>query len=206
MSLFLPANEFYFDAFERHMALVREMLHVLSNAVAQPKLPTDLWERIKALEVEADGIVREVMTRLEASFVTPLERDDIHRLTNEIDDMADALQAAASRIDTYDITVPTAGLREMVAAIDEMTSQLAVAVRALRTLKPGVVRDATGRADMLEQKIDYAYRDILRHLFASHPEPYDLVRWKDVYGLLEHAADRGKTISQLVDRILVRHT
>lgn len=206
MSLLLPANEYYFDAFERHTGLVREMLLIFRGAVSGPVIPEDLLIRIKTLERAADAIVGEVRGRLETSFVTPLERDDIHRLTAEIDDVADAVQAAASRIDIYDIKEPTNGLRQLVAGLDEMTAQLAIAVRALRTLKPGAVRDATGRVDLLEQKIDNVYREILRGLFARHPEPYDLVRWTEVYGLLEHAADRGKAVSQVIDRILVRHT
>ena len=87
-----------------------------------------------------------------------------------------------------------------------MAEQLVVAVQALRTLKPGAVRDATTKVDLLEEKVDQLFRDAQRALFKRHPEAYDLVRWKEVYDHLEEAADHGRHIARTVNHILVRHS
>lgn len=202
----IPKNDAYFEDFDTAIALVRKMSQTLHEAVNQPKLPEGLWNRVKELETQADAIVRRCLTRLDETFVTPIEREDIHMLIVNIDDVADMIEAATSRVDIYEITEPTPELRTMVAALDEMVEQLVTAVQSLRTLKPVAVREATVKVDRLEEKIDTLYRDTLRVLFRRHPEAFDLVRWKDVYDLIEEASDRGRHVARTLNHILVRHS
>jgi uncharacterized protein Yka (UPF0111/DUF47 family) len=202
----IPKNDKYFEDFDRHMGLVRAMTSKLREATAGARLSPELWPDIKAIESEADAVVKAVLSRLESSFVTPIEREDIHLLAVTIDDMADAVEAAVSRLDMFEIEEPTDDMRVIVTAIDEMAEQLVVAVQALRTLKPGIVRDATTKVDLLEEKVDGLFRSAQRALFKRHPEAYDLVRWKEVYDHLEEAADHGRHIARTVNHILVRHS
>jgi hypothetical protein len=202
----IPKNDKYFEDFDRHIAIAREMLETISEGVSQPRIPEGMWQKVKSLETKADGVVREVLSQLERSFVTPIEREDIHLLAVTIDDMCDALHAAINRMDVFDIREPTPELREIVTALHEMAEQLVIAVSALRTLKPGVIREATGKVDFLEEKIDGLFRNALRTLFHRRPEAYDLVRWKEVYDILESAADHGRHIARTVNHILVRHS
>jgi len=202
----IPKNDKYFEDFDAHIAIVRDMLRLLHTASQLPKLPEDLWEKTKVLEHKADSVVRDVLSRLERSFVTPIEREDIHLLAVTIDDVADAVDAAVNRMDIFEIREPTPELRDIASSLDEMGEQLVIAVTALRTMKPGVVRDATGRVDLLEEKIDSQFRTALRALFKRHPEAYELVRWKEVYDLLEMAADHGRHVARTLNHILVRHS
>lgn len=202
----IPKNDKYFEDFDRHIALALKMVGVISEGVSQPRIPEGLWQTVKALETQADSIVRDVLSQLERSFVTPIEREDIHLLAVTIDDMCDALHAAVNRMDVFDIREPTPELREIVKALHEMAEQLVIAVSSLRTLKPGVIREATGKVDLLEEKIDTLFRSALRTLFQRKPEAYDLVRWKEVYDILESASDHGRHIARTVNHILVRHS
>lgn len=202
----IPKNDKYFEDFDRQMALVREMTSRLRKDVAGPTIPRDLRSAIKKLEVEADSVVKAVLSRLEDSFVTPIEREDIHLLTVNIDDMADAVEAATNLFDMFEIEEPTTELRAIANALDEMAEQLVVAVQALRTLKPGTVREATLKVDVLEERIDELFREAQRALFKRRPEAYDLVRWKEVYDHLEEASDHGRHIARTVNHILVRHS
>lgn len=202
----IPKNDKYFEEFATAIKLVREMTSLLNGAIADEKLPSDLWRKIKALEVKADEVVRSVHTRLDESFVTPIEREDIHLLIVSIDDVADTVAAAVSRVDVYGIESATDDMRAIVRAVDEMVAQLEIAISALRTLKPAVVREATGKVDVFEEKVDDIFRDTLRRLFARHPEAFDLVRWKDVYDNLEAAADHARHVARVVNHILVRHS
>ncbi len=202
----IPKNDKYFEDFDAAISIVREITQTLRAGVDQDRIPKDLWRRIKALEVKADDVVRRVHIRLDESFVTPIEREDIHLLIVTIDDVADTVAAAVSRLDVYEIEEPTDDLRSIVRALDEMTEQLVIAVTALRTLKPINVREATGKVDVLEEKIDDIFRDALRRLFKRRPEAFDLVRWKDVYDNLEAASDHGRHVARTVNHILVRHS
>ena len=202
----IPRNDRYFEDFDRHIGIVREMLHTLKSAVAEPTIPPLVWNKMKELERQADTVVRDVLSQLERSFVTPIEREDIHMLAVTIDDMADALDAAANRLDIFDIKEPTPELRALVGTLDEMGEQLVIAITSLRTLKPSVVREATAKVDTLEEKMDGLFRGSLRTLFQRRPEAYDLVRWKEIYDILESAADHGRHIARTVNHILVRHS
>lgn len=201
----IPKNDKYFEDFDRHVAVVRKMVHTLRTAVELPMIPQDLWPSMKKMEHEADSIVRDVLSRLERSFITPIEREDIHLLAVTIDDMADALDAATNRMDIFDIREATPDLRDIVRALDEMAAELVIAITALKTMKPSTVRDATGKVDLLEERIDELFRNSQKALFQRRPEAYELVRWKEVYDLLELAADHGRHIARAVNHIVVRH-
>lgn len=202
----IPKNDAYFEDFDRHIALVREMARILRSATEQKELPDDLWTKTKTLEHQADEIARRQLARLDESFVTPIEREDIHLLTVHIDDMADAIEHAASRFDMYDVHETTDEVRAIARGLDEMAEHLAHAIRELRTLKPSGIRDATAQVERIEERIDEIFRDAQKRLFARRPEAYDLVRWKEIYDLLETASDHGRHIARTVNHILVRHS
>jgi hypothetical protein len=202
----IPKDDQYFADFDQGIAMVRQISQVWLAAVRGGQLEPELASRVKVLETDLDQVTKRCLARLDSSFVTPIEREDIHLLAVNIDDVADILEAAANRIDIYGITAPTPELRELVEALDEMIALLVGAVGALRSLKPAAVRSAIARIDLLEEKVDRTYREALRVLFARHPEAYELVRWKEIYDLLERAADHGRHVARTLNHILVRHS
>jgi uncharacterized protein Yka (UPF0111/DUF47 family) len=182
------------------------MLQTLDSAVKQPVLPDSLRPQMKELEHQADAVVRDVLSHLERSFVTPIEREDIHLLAVTIDDVADAVDAAVNRMDVFDIREPTTELRSMTGALNDMGGHLVAAVTALRTMKPFVVRQATGQVEAQEERIDVLFRSAMRTLAERRPEAHEFVRWKEVYDILESASDHGRRVARTVDHILVRQT
>lgn len=202
----IPKNDAYFEDFDTAIRLVRDISRILRDGVEQPRIPEDLWRRIRAVEEEADSVTSRCLSRLEDSFVTPIEREDIHLLAVTLDDVGDALEKAANRLDMFGIETPNEDLRALAAGIDEMVEQLVICIQALRTLKPAVVRDSVNQVNVLEERIDHIFRDAQRKLFARRPEAYDLVRWKEVYDYLEMASNEGKRVARTVNHILVRHS
>lgn len=202
----LPRNVKFFEFFDRGVDLTRQMSKRLSAAVEGDAMPADLPAMMKALEKEADGVKHACLTLLETTFVTPFEREDIYRLAADIDDVADALEAVAARIDIYAVRAPTRELRAMARALDEMIGELVTAVAALRNLDPVEIQKATQRVDQLEERVDGMHRETLRGLFHGRADARDLVRWKEIYDLLEEAADHGRHVSRTVRHILVRHS
>jgi len=202
----LPRNDDYFADFDEAVGLVCEMTRIMKEAVAQPVLPKDLAATIKALEVKGDVVTKRCLVRLDTSFVTPIEREDIHSLAVTIDDVADALEAATNRFDIFGVTEPTEALRAIVGALDEIAQQLVPVVSGVRTLQPAKVRDAAWKVSELEEKVDVLVREALRELFQRRPEAYELLRWREIYGILEQASDYGRNVARMVGHILVRHS
>lgn len=202
----VPKNDKYFDDFNKIVDIVRRICRELLNAVESDRLPQDIWRRVKALEREADAVVKAITSRLEQSFVTPIEREDIHLLAVTIDDVADSLSSMTARFEIFEIETPNDDLRALMRALDQMAEQMVIAVHELRTLDAAAVREATARVDTLEETIDDLYRSACKRLFQRRPEAYDLVRWKEVYDLLEEAADHGRHVARTVNHIVVRHS
>lgn len=202
----IPKNDKYFDDFNTIVGIVQQITRELVVAVSGEEIAPGVWTRVKAMEKQADGMVKTITTRLEASFVTPIEREDIHLLAVTIDDVADALTSMTGRFETFEIHAPNEDLRILVGALDEMLDYLVIAVEKLRTLEPAAVHAATDKVDALEEKVDLLYREACKRLFQRRPEAYDLVRWKEVYDLLEEAADHGRHVARTVNHIVVRHS
>jgi uncharacterized protein Yka (UPF0111/DUF47 family) len=202
----LPKNLSYFDDFDEAIRIARSLVRTMREEADSGRFTPDLSVRTKAQEKEADQIVKRCLRRLDESFVTPIEREDIHTLIVEIDDISDKMEGCASRMDVYGITEPTPELKHMLALVDEMAERLGVAVTGIRTLDGAIIHAEVQRINELEERVDVLYRETLRTLFARRPEAYDLVRWKDIYDTVEDAADHCRYVARTVNHILVRHS
>lgn len=202
----IPKDESYFKDFEEGIAAVRKITRSLVAGFSGPTLAIDLHASVKAAEVEIDQVTKRTLGRLDTSFVTPIEREDIHLLAINIDDVADSIEVATSRLNLYRVEAATDELREMARVLDEMVGCLEDGIRALRTLDTAGVRGAIARVDNLEEKHDNLYRSALRGLFDRRPEAYDLVRWKEIYDMVEDAADHCRHVGRTLAHILVRHS
>lgn len=202
----IPKNDAYFTDFREAMELVVVIAREVEAAVAAPALPADLFQRVQVSDDHMRGVVRRCLHRLDSSFVTPIEREDIHALIHHVSDVGEMLHIATSQFDIYAIDAGDETLRQMAAKIVEMAVALTEAIGSLKSLDPNTVRPLTGKVRRLEDEVDVLYREAIRALFARRPEAYDLVRWKDVYESLENAADRARTVARTVEHILVRHS
>jgi len=202
----IPKDESYFKDFEEGIDAVRRVTKALVEGFAGPTVLPDMHATVKAIEVEIDQVTKRTLGRLDTSFVTPIEREDIHLLAVNIDDVADSIEVATSRLNLYRVESPNDELREMSRVLDEMVGCLQEAIRSLRTLDTPAIRNAIARVDALEEKHDTLYRSALRALFDRRPEAYDLVRWKEIYDTVEDAADHCRHVARTLNHILVRHS
>jgi uncharacterized protein Yka (UPF0111/DUF47 family) len=202
----IPRNDAYFDDFREASQLVLEIAQLMFDGVQAPTLPADLGERIHAVEARAHEVQRRCLHRLDTSFITPIEREDIHLLILTILDVAEMIEAAASRFEIYGIAGGDDPLRQMMGKVLEMAKIMEEAVGHLRTLDPARVRASTQRLRALEEEVDDIYRAALKALFARRPEAYELVARKELYDYVEEAADKARAVARTVDHILVRHS
>ena len=202
----IPKNDVYFTDFDEAAALASESIAIFATAVSQSPLPKSLGPDVLALEEKTAVITDRVLDRLDNSFITPIEREDIYRLITEIDGIADDMEGITGRMDVFGITEPTPELSAIAVVLSEMGTHVRTCIQALRTMDPKAVRDETRLVAALEEKVDDLYREALRSLFARRPEAWDLVRWKEIYDAVENVADDLLRIARTIGHILVRHS
>ena len=202
----LPKNDSYFDDFDEAIALIVKIARVVEEGVGAATLDLKGLQRVFELEAAADKVTSRCLSRLDNSFVTPIEREDIQRLITGIDDVADHYEGFVTALDVYDVTEVRPELIRMAGACRELCEALVGAVSLVRTLTPAQVRQATSEAKRLEDVIDEVHRDALRTLFRSRPEAHVLVAWKDLFDRLEDTSDKGREVALTVEHILVRHS
>jgi len=154
---------------------------------------------IQALEKHGDEIDREINRRLEDAFVTPFDREDIHELTVRLDDVLDGIQAIAETLVIYDVTEPTVECRRLAAIIAEQAVELHAALRGLDGLKD-LDRHLVAVHD-LEHEADGLSRAAVGRLFRDGGDPLDVIKWRDLYTVLEETIDAAEDAAEAIERM-----
>ena len=154
---------------------------------------------IQALEKRGDEIDREINRRLEDAFVTPFDREDIHELTSRLDDVLDGIQAIAETLVIYDVTRPTDESRRLAAIIAEQSVELIAALRGLDGLK-GLEPHLKAVHD-LEHEADGLSRAAVARLFREAGDPLEVIKWRDLYAVLENTIDAAEDAAEAIERM-----
>jgi predicted phosphate transport protein (TIGR00153 family) len=198
----VPTDDAFFGLFNDSAANVAECARRLRDMLADPSDPS-LHEKIVACEHHGDELVRTILQRLNTSFVTPFDREDIHALAEELDDVVDDLLEVSHRIQITGITTTLPELceqAELVVQCATETEQLVARLESMKDVQPHL--DAI---DRLESEGDAAYRRSLARLFGGGFEALDVLRWKDVVETMEGALNALENISDVVESIVLKH-
>jgi predicted phosphate transport protein (TIGR00153 family) len=161
---------------------------------------------IRELEHKGDAITHEIMARLHKTFVTPIEREDIARLADRMDDVMDHVEEASAAMKIYEVSGPTTHSAEMADIVRLMTIKVEEAIsrlpdrRRLRDILPDCVE-----LNRLENAADDLFRRAMAELFHSETAPADIIKWRDIYRQLEAATDRCEDVANLLEGIVLRH-
>lgn len=184
------------DELQRGAALLEEMV-----APDQP-----LWhkaEEIKEVEHKCDFLTHEIIQRLNRTFVTPIDREDIHELAKSLDDVMDAIDASATLIKIYKISSVRFGARELAQTITASTKQVRLALDAMEKNK-GVITHAV-EINRLENDADRIHQEAVSRLFETERDPITVMKWKETLDLLEHATDRCEDVANVLEGVVVKH-
>lgn len=203
----LPQEFGFFDNFEKHVDLAIEGAKLLVNLLESLDAPGPKARRIKELEHEADVVTHNTMDMLRKTFVTPFDRNEIHHLISSLDDIMDAMEAAAERLTLYEITQATPEARTLARNLVSATAQLQVAVRGLRHVKRD--RDAIMTAcvdiNRIENENDEMLREGLAKLFKHERDPVFIMKWKEIYEILEDATDRCEDATDVIEGVVLEN-
>jgi hypothetical protein len=200
----LPRNEEFFDLFTEVANRNKEAAQHLSNLFeAAPDRRTPYVEAIKRLEHEADQVTHEVVNRLDRTFITPLDREDIHQLASDLDDVMDAMDGCARRAQIFRLGTAPQGVRRLVEVIQRMVAVLAEAVGRLK--KGDDVMRYCVEAKQLEEEGDSIYHEALGQLFEKERDAIELIKWKEIYDNLEGTLDQAEDVANVVESITIKH-
>jgi len=155
---------------------------------------------IQALEKRGDEIDREINARLEAAFVAPFDREDIHELTVRLDDVVDFAQAAGESFAIYDVKAPTDECRRLAAILAEQSVEIAAALVKLEKMKG--LGEHLDRIHELEHEADSLSRAAIGTLFRDSHDPLEVIKWREMYLVLENAIDAGEDAAEAIERMV----
>ena len=201
---FLPRETSFFDFFEQHAALTIEgAKEFLSLVTTGANIPAKC-RRISDIEHETDTITHRCVEALHKTFLTPIDRDSIHRLITRMDDIMDYVEAAAERIELYELTVMTADARDLADVLHRSTVQVELAMRGRRGLKdPDGTLKLCIDINRLENEADAILRRSVARLFKEEKDPIAVIKWKEVYENRENASDRCEDVANIIEGVIL---
>jgi len=199
----IPREERFFDDF----VALAELIHVGAGMLRDMLVPEHpIWDKadeIKEVEHKCDFLTHEIIQRLHRTFITPLDREDIHTLARTLDDVMDAIDATAAIVRLYQIERVRPDARELAKLVTASTEQMVVALRALDR-RHGVAEPAV-EINRLENEADRAHQNALRTLFQEERDPIAIIKWKEILDFLEAATDRCEDVANVLEGVVVKH-
>jgi hypothetical protein len=201
-SLF-PKQEDFFTLFRRQAELAHKGADLLHQMMQRYDRLDERAQELKAVEHEADGVTHEVFAKLNRSFVTPLEREDIHDLASGLDDVLDAVEAIGTRLVLFKIPNSTPAAIQLTQIIATAAAQIENAVEHLRDSSN--LLDHTVEINRLENEADNVSRHAVADLFSGTHDLLDVMRWREIYGRLEGAADKCEDVANTIEAIVLKN-
>ena len=200
---FFPKDEQFFDLFGQMADEIRKAAGMLEQLLATEPPDLSFVDPIKDAEHRCDALTHDTIQRLHRTFVTPFDREDLYALATSLDDVMDAIDHAAALVPMYQIQTVKPGAREMAHTVTAATERLHAALEALATKKP--VHPHAVEINRLENEADRTYHEVMRQLFERETDPITLIKWKEMYDVLEVIADRCEDAANVIEGVVVKH-
>ena len=200
----LPKEERYYELFDQLVRAVVEGCENLHRFFSENVDPVASVAVTKAAERRGDDLTREILVQLLKSFVTPIDREDIHGLAKALDDILDDAYSAVSFAEATGLHEPDEHLRFLAETLLQCVRALDAAIEHLND-RNGITEHCA-RVHHLESEADQRYIGALRALFAGDPDPLRVVRLKELYALLESAIDRCKDAANILNTIVLKNS
>ncbi len=200
----IPRDEAFFELFKNAAHNMIEGSRLLKEMMEDFRDPVEQAKRIKDVEHIGDGITHDIARKLNQTFITPIDREDIHDLASALDDILDMVEDIADRFVLYKVTAPT----DIAVKLSDILYQSAVEVGATVALlgKPHPdVNECSVRVNSLENEADRISRDAISLLFERETDPMSVIKWKEIYENFEAGTDRCEDVANILERIALKY-
>jgi predicted phosphate transport protein (TIGR00153 family) len=200
---FFPRDEQFFDLFGKMVDEIQAAAGLLEQMLSHD--PPDLAKvaLIKDAEHRCDALTHDAIQRLHRTFVTPFDREDLYALASSLDNVMDAIDHAAALVPLYRITKVRPETRTMTHIVSTSTASLHSALEALSVKKP--VQPHAVEINRLENEADHAYQEAVRTLFDTETDPLLIMKWKELFDVLEHITDCCEDVANVIEGVVVKH-
>ena len=200
---FYPRDEQFFDLFNKMADEIRAAAGLLEQMLATD--PPDLTKvaAIKDIEHRCDAITHDTIQRLHRTFVTPFDREDLYALASSLDNVMDAIDAAAAITQLYRIDTLPPGTRELTRTVLHSADRLHSALESLAAKTP--VHPHAVEINRLENEADRAYQEAIRSVFDNETDPIKIIKWKELLDMLEQVTDKCEDVANVIEGVVVKH-
>jgi len=204
LSKLLPKEERYFEDFKDSIFYIQEIAKLTNAFFAADTYDKDIYLKLKPLEHRCDDITSKVIKRLNKTFITPLDREDIFSLIKKINSIGDILVGAALRVEMYNLTEKVEGADKLAAIVLQQSRELELALQDLKH-KSSQINECKAVQD-LETEADHIYRVSLKKLFIEEKDPITLIKKKELLEMLEEASDKCQSTANVIIQILIKNS
>ena len=198
----LPKEEKYFDNFKEMITHIGEMAQITNQLFSSEKIDRDLLLKIKPLELRCDEITSKVVKRLNKTYITPFDREDIFGLIKRLDDISDMLLGATSRIETYNLKTAVKYADKLSSIIVRQVEELGIAIQDLKVKRTNEMK----AVKVLETEADNIYRQALKELFENETNAIEIIKRKEILEILEDTSDKCQSTANLIISLFIKNT
>ena len=201
-----PKNDVFFDLLEQEVDNLHRGAKAFVELMENYTNVESKFDHIQDVEHKGDAITREIMEKLNKTFVTPIEREDISGLAFTIDEILDIITGVADRCVLYRIGSPTPEMIALAKAMEGATSELVTMIHSLRELKYDRINDQAKAVKKWESESDRIYRHAVAKLLNDdNASPIQVIKWKEIYEKMEDGVDFCEDVSNLVEGVVLKN-
>jgi hypothetical protein len=201
----LPKEFNFFDLFDKQAEYALDAAKYFKELVAKSAIDEEALKKMRDIEHQGDDVAHSILDRLNKTFITPFDREDIHALAKELDDVIDMMNTIAGRMSIYKIKGPDKNLVEFASVIEESVRAVVCAVRAMRDMKHSrSISDSCVEINRLENVGDSMRDAVLAELFEREKDPITVIKLKEIYQDAETVLDICEDVAHVVESIVVK--
>ena len=202
---FIPTEEKFFEMFEQAAVNMEKGLQALRTLVTHYHQLPDHASEVKRIEHQGDDITHDIIQKLNKTFVTPLDRDDIHELTCTIDDIIDMAWGVADRFVLYKIDKPTTEMIEVIDLLVRAAEEHRKGISKMSRLQYDHIIEHCKAVDSLENQVDQIVRHTVARLMNEGRDALHVIKFKEIYDHLERAADKCADVANILESITIKN-
>jgi len=203
----IPKDVKFFDMTAEQVKVIYDAVSYLKKMVEKEDYSEENVKKIKELEQQCDTLSHEIIDILNETFITPIDREDIHKIVNEIDDIMDLINVVANRLYIYKIkTVKNTYFPEFLENITDAVDAVKNAILSLKDIKkPRRILEYCIEINRLENSGDSIREKAIMELFEKEKDPIEIIKWKEIYEVLETVLDSCEKVARTIEEILVKN-
>ncbi len=208
LAFLMPKNDVFFGFFEKTVDNLASTTELLKKLPATPQ--ADLGALVKAiedLEHRGDSITHDIMAELNGTFITPFDREDIHRLASSIDDILDNINGSAVRFKLYRLKECPPDMVKLITILDRSVRELQRGVHMMRDLRKGPgIAEVLKKVNECENEADTVFEEAVANLFELEKDPVLIIKLKEIYVSLETATDKCEDAANVIEGLLIKNS